>query len=370
MTARRRSAAKSKSSGSSRRPRLNQESIAAERARSQRGSSRKGMFYRAPSKNGKAIPFQQEMRFLPAFGYRGPEEKDNEAVRPYFLIGQHWCEKKNDDGETFMAGITCTDFMRDEQPRAWERYKKEKVEAAIEDERCIFCEVLEDLAEEDEDGDREWHESLPTGRFGSDPAWMRRYAHNFAVLLPQDAYEEDDEQMVKLYAAPRSVKDGLYKYLDKKTYADLFEEEGGWWVEVERFQKGRGPWDYNVTPTEQEDTLWYENWEEDLLDLEMVSPNWMTRKETVEWMLEEYPEVLEAFSGPVSRTTRGSNGSGRKRAASTNSKGSTRKGTTGSRKTQSASRSKQPRSSSRASAKKQSAAKPKRKVARRKMAKS
>jgi hypothetical protein len=249
------------------------------------------MFWKAPSRNGQAIPFEQVMRFLPAFEDRGPDG----VIRPFFLLAQHWIEKENDEGETYPAGITCTNFMREEQPAAWEKYKDKKVDAAIEDEACAFCELLDGSVMEDEDGEREWPEFFPQGRWGSDPAWLRRYSHNFAIVLPQGDYAEDDDQIVKVYPAPRSVKDGLYNFTDKKQFLDLFEDEGGWDVEVSRFRKGkggRGPWQYGITPVEQ-GQIWYPEWEENLPDLEEMSPNWMTRKEVIEWLGEAHPDVVK-----------------------------------------------------------------------------
>jgi hypothetical protein len=278
---------------------LTPEAVAAEKERSQSGARRKGLFYRPPSRNGKAIPFTQKMRFLPAFKERGPDGH----VRPFFLIGQHWIQKTNDEGEEYGAGITCTDYMQEEQPTAWEVYKKAKVDAVLEDERCIFCEVLDALKEEDDDGEETWNEALPIGQFGSSPAWLRRYAHNFAILLPQEYYtgNDDSDTKVKIYPAPRSVKDGLYTYLDKKQFGSLFEEgKTGWDVDVERFQKGRGPWNYSVTPVEQ-CPVWYDEWEDELPDLEDVSPNWFSRGEAVEWMQENHPEVISAAGIPTRR---------------------------------------------------------------------
>lgn len=277
-------------------------SIAAEKKRmSERGgggASRRGLFFRAPSKGGRPLPFEQVMRFLPANEERGPDG----AIRPFFSIAQHWIQKENDDGEKYGAGVTCVDFMREEQPTAWNRYKKEKVAAALEEEQCIFCEILSTMVDGEGD-EKEYHHAIPMGGYEK-PEWDRRYAHNFAILLPKDDYDDEVETYVKIYPAPISVKDSIYDYLEKKQFQLMFDPKKGWDMEVSREQKGRGPWKYAVTPSEQ-CPIWYPDWESELPDLEAVSPNWMTREEIVDWLAEEHQEVLDAFGRPTARRRTG-----------------------------------------------------------------
>jgi hypothetical protein len=238
------------------------------------------------------------MRFLPANEERGPDG----VVRPFFSIAQHWIQRENDDGEKYGAGVTCVDYMREEQPTAWNRYKKEKIAAALEEEQCIFCEILSTMVEGEGD-DREYHHAIPMGGYER-PEWERRYANNFAILLPKEDYEDEVDTYVKIYPAPISVKDGIYDYLEKKQFQNLFDPKKGWDVEVSRAQKGRGPWKYTVMPSEQ-CAIWYPDWESELPDLESVSPNWMTREEIVDWLAEEHQEVLDAFGRPTARRRTG-----------------------------------------------------------------
>lgn len=308
---------------------LTQEALLTEKSRSGRGG-RKGLFWRAPSKNGKAVPFTQEMRFLPAFANRGP----NGHELPFFTIGQHAMTMKDDEGNDQYTKIICTDFLRREQPLAIERYEKSKVKAITEGTQCLICHVLDTMQEEDSDGERVWHSEVPPGQWGNRPAWALQVQYAFAIQIPQDDFDDEDPRQtyVQIYIAPQSVKNELLRLAEKERYQYLFDPDEGWDVEVERFQQGKGPWRYACSCVGQE-PIWNSNWEEEMPDLEEQCVNWMTREELLKWMEDEHSTLVSLSGiGSSKGSKSGSSPSARKRKRSTTKSEGTGSSTPRSRK--------------------------------------
>lgn len=253
------------------------------------GPSRKGLFYwlDQTKEGGKEGTFL----ILPEIKPRGPR-----GIRTWYLAqGIHRVEiQGRDSDKPHSEGKPCWTYMRDEQPNHLQQLI-ETTDLTDEQCRCFFCEFVEAFVEGKEN-------ALPkqrnpkTGQTFNRPVYDVEVNFNFPVLLPEDTYEDDDQNMVKIHAGRYTVVTSISAKM--KYYPDLLDPTFNQWIHVELRDRR---YHAEVLPQEYCEeaglNLWLDDWENQIPDLEEMATNqtpW-TYDEQRAYMEEQEPDLYQQF---------------------------------------------------------------------------
>lgn len=244
--------------------RLNKEKILKElrENRSYRGGSgvqRKALF---------DVKLPVKVHVLPDMKERGPDKDP----LPYLDLSVHWLDRVTKEGKAFPSGVMCVDELAENEPGVYQRFL---TDGLIKDERCPACEILSAFDEKE----------FPKGTFGTPRLAINRKF--YFQVLKEEASSRGDDHPIKILAAGHTGKEAFRRLISDDDVPGVkdFEAEG-LFTSWDKSGDGKSWLVTALNPKK----IWLEGWQKKMLDLELITPVFLSRDEIIQDLVRNLPQ--------------------------------------------------------------------------------